>query len=118
MQELNVKYLNYDHHSHTIGVVLLELGSYVLNLIVTANLHIKVKGVATARFGGPNQTLFKFKKKKGRKKDIAQSFSIILKVKELSRGRSFFFKTSMYEDYQLLKMQIERIISGYLSNRK
>lgn len=66
MQELNVKYLNYDHHSHTIGVVLLELGSYVLNLIVTANLHIKVKGVATARFGGPNQTLFKFKKKKKR----------------------------------------------------
>lgn len=55
MQELNVKYLNYDHHSHTIGVVLLELGSYVLNLIITANLHIKVKGVATARFGGPNQ---------------------------------------------------------------
>lgn len=40
---------------NTIGVVLLELGSYVLNLIVTANLHIKVKGVATARFGGPNQ---------------------------------------------------------------
>lgn len=64
MQELNVKYLNYDHHSHTIGVVLLELGSYVLNLIVTANLHIKVKGVATARFGGPNQTPFKKKKKK------------------------------------------------------
>lgn len=118
MQELNVKYLNYDHHSHTIGVVLLELGSYVLNLIVTANLHIKVKGVATARFGGPNQTPFKKKKKKGRKKDIAQSFSIILKVKELSKGRSFFFKSSMYEDYQLLKMQIERIISGYLSNRK
>lgn len=44
--------------SHTIGVVLLELGSYVLNLIVTANLHIKVKGVATARFGGPNETPF------------------------------------------------------------
>lgn len=64
MQELNVKYLNYDHHSHTIGVVLLELGSYVLNLIVTANLHIKVKGVATARFGGPNQTPFKKKRKK------------------------------------------------------
>lgn len=118
MQELNVKYLNYDHHSHTIGVVLLELGSYVLNLIVTANLHIKVKGVATARFGGPNQTPFKKKKKKREEKDIAQSFSIILKVKELSRGRSFFFKSSMYEDYQLLKMQIERIISGYLSNRK
>lgn len=92
MQELNVKYLNYDHHSHTIGVVLLELGSYVLNLIVTANLHIKVKGVATARFGGPKRRLKK-KKKKGRKKDIAQSFSIILKVKELSRGRSFFFKS-------------------------
>lgn len=66
MQELNVKYLNYDHHSHTIGVVLLELGSYVLNLIVTANLHIKVKGVATARFGGPNQTPLKKKKKKKR----------------------------------------------------
>lgn len=58
MQELYVKYLNYDHQSHTIGVVLLELGSYVLNLIVTANLHIKVKGVATARFGGPNETPF------------------------------------------------------------
>lgn len=69
MQELNVKYLNYDHHSHTIGVVLLELGSYVLNLIVTANLHIKVKGVATARFGGPNQNaVLKKKRKKGGKK--------------------------------------------------
>lgn len=51
---VNVRYLNYDHISRTVSVVLLKLGSYVLNLIVIANLHIKVKGVATARFRAPS----------------------------------------------------------------
>lgn len=90
MQELNVKYLNYDHHSHTIGVVLLELGSYVLNLIVTANLHIKVKGVATARFGGPNQTPFKKKKKKREEKRYRPIFFYHFESKRTKRRKVIF----------------------------
>lgn len=90
MQELNVKYLNYDHHSHTIGVVLLELGSYVLNLIVTANLHIKVKGVATARFGGPNQTPFKKKKKKREEKRYRPIFFYHFESKRTEQRKVIF----------------------------
>lgn len=90
MQELNVKYLNYDHHSHTIGVVLLELGSYVLNLIVTANLHIKVKGVATARFGGPNQTPFKKKKKKREEKRYRPIFFYHFESKRTKQRKVIF----------------------------
>lgn len=47
--------------------MLLELGLYVLNLIVIVNLYIKVKGVAIVRFGGFNETSFKKKKKGGKK---------------------------------------------------
>lgn len=90
MQELNVKYLNYDHHSHTIGVVLLELGSYVLNLIVTANLHIKVKGVATARFGCPNQTPFKKKKKKREEKRYRPIFFYHFESKRTKQRKVIF----------------------------
>lgn len=90
MQELNVKYLNYDHHSHTIGVVLLELGSYVLNLIVTANLHIKVKGVATARFGGPNQTPFKKRKKKREEKRYRPIFFYHFESKRTKQRKVIF----------------------------
>lgn len=90
MQELNVKYLNYDHHSHTIGVVLLELGSYVLNLIVTANLHIKVKGVATARFGGPNETPFKKKKKKREEKRYRPIFFYHFESKRTEQRKVIF----------------------------
>lgn len=90
MQELNVKYLNYDHHSHTIGVVLLELGSYVLNLIVTANLHIKVKGVATARFGGPNQTPLKKKKKKREEKRYRPIFFYHFESKRTKQRKVIF----------------------------
>lgn len=90
MQELNVKYLNYDHHSHTIGVVLLELGSYVLNLIVTANLHINVKGVATARFGGPNQTPFKKKKKKREEKRYRPIFFYHFESKRTEQRKVIF----------------------------
>lgn len=90
MQELNVKYLNYDHHSHTIGVVLLELGSYVLNLIVTANLHIKVKGVATARFGGPNQMPFKKKKKKREEKRYRPIFFYHFESKRTEQRKVIF----------------------------
>lgn len=90
MQELNVKYLNYDHHSHTIGVVLLELGSYVLNLIVTANLHIKVKGVATARFGGPNETPFKKKKKKREEKRYRPIFFYHFESKRTKQRKVIF----------------------------
>lgn len=90
MHELNVKYLNYDHHSHTIGVVLLELGSYVLNLIVTANLHIKVKGVATARFGGPNETPFKKKKKKREEKRYRPIFFYHFESKRTKQRKVIF----------------------------
>lgn len=90
MQELNVKYLNYDHHSHTIGVVLLELGSYVLNLIVTANLHIKVKGVATARFGGPNQTPFKKEKKNREEKRYRPIFFYHFESKRTKQRKVIF----------------------------
>lgn len=90
MQELNVKYLNYDHHSHTIGVVLLELGSYVLNLIVTAYLHIKVKGVATARFGGPNQTPFKKTEKKREEKRYRPIFFYHFESKRTKQRKVIF----------------------------